>query len=79
MIDIHVVVVVVGELSQCKIGIPATAEIQDTRPQHILHVLDGPLALTIRLQVKNGAKLQTSTQIIVKLLLESGSEPYVSV
>ena len=41
--------------------------------------MDGPLALTIRLRVKSGAKVQTSTQLDVKLLPKSGSEPHVSV
>ena len=47
--------------------------------QHILHSLDGPLALTIRLRVKNHAKVQTRTQLVVKLLPKYGSKSHVSV
>ena len=50
-----------------------------THAQHILEGLDGPLTLTIGLQMKCCTKMQLCAQFLVELLPETGGKSNISV
>ena len=60
-------------------GIPAPTEVNDTCPQHILKVQNGPLALAVSLRMKCRAKVHPRAQFLVELFPEAGGKSNISV
>lgn len=78
-INTGMIVVVVGELGQWKISIPTPAEIRHGCSDHIFERMYSLITLSIGMGVVCCAKMQLSTQLLIKFPPKSGGEANISI